>query len=148
MRKLMLSVMILTGSLLFGCSNAEYEANARLDNERIMFDREQRELAGEVSYIHLPFEFDYVKKVNFTYSDEEDTSTFYIEGNFFFDDSFVGLYKDLELESLEDRATELTEYLENKGLSNPTVVLKVNGGMSNEFKPIGEYTLDKGLIEY
>ena len=148
MRKLMLSVMILTGSLLFGCSNAEYEENARLDNERIMFDREQRELAGEVTYINLPFEFDYVKKVSFTYSDEEDTSTFYIEGNFYFDDSFVGLYKDLELESLEDRATELTEYLENKGLSNPTVVLKVNGGMSNEFKPIGEYTLDKGLIEY
>lgn len=146
-RKLMLSVMILAGSLLFGCSN-EYEENARLDNERIMFDRQQRELAGEVSYIHLPFEFDYVKKVNFTYSEDEDIATFYVEGNFYFDDTFVGLYKDLEIESLEDRATELTEYLVNKGVSNPKVVLKVKGGISNEFKAVGEYTLDEGLIEY
>ena len=148
MRKLMLSVIILTGSLLFGCSNAEYEENARLDNERIMFDREQRELAGEVSYVHLPFEFDDIKKVNFTYSEDEDVATFYIEGNFYFDGSFVDLYKDLQVESLEDRATEITEYLKNKGLSNPKVVLKVKGGASNEFKPIGEYTLDEGLIEY
>ena len=148
MRKLMLSVMILAGSLLFGCSNAEYEENARLDNERIMFDRQQRELSGEVSYVHLPFEFDYVKKVNFTYSEDEDMATFYVEGNFFFDDTFVGLYKDLEIESLEDRAIELTEYLIDKGLSNPVVVLKVKGGMNNEFKPIGEYTLDGGLIKY
>lgn len=147
MRKLLLSIMILTGSLLFGCSS-EYEENARLDNERIMFDRQQREIAEEATYVNLPFEFDYVDRVNFDYSEDEDKSTFYVTGDFFFDDAHVDLYKDLQIESLEDRATELTEYLVNKGLSNPTVVLKVKGGISNEFKPIGEYTLDEGLIEY
>ena len=126
MRKLMLSVMILTGSLLFGCSN-EYEENARLDHEQIMFDREQQELAEEATYVNLPFEFDYVDRVTFDYSEDKDKSTFYVTGDFFFDDAHVDLYKTLQIESLKERATELTEYLENKGLSNPEVVLKVKG---------------------
>ena len=147
MRKLMLSVIVLAGCLLFGCSNAEYEENARLDNERIMFDRQQQELAEEFAYIDL-LNFDYINDVYFKYSKDEDTATFYINGDFFFDEGFVDFYNTLQIEILERYATELTEFLENKGLSNPEVVLKVKGGISNEFKPIGEYTLDEGLIEY